>query len=232
MISTKKTIINRHHHESVLVPTDIGYCRQCCPYRLRWWRWFRIVCSGFLTCSCCASCDRVGKSDKSVQSLAPDYQRITDANLRACVESSGINWVDQLQILECPHNQISSLAGLEQFTSLRVLNVRNNVIQSIEELRSLTALNWLDVSYNRIQDASPLQSLQQLGSLYASHNELRSLDALTLPELNKLYVSHNQLHSFEFVNGMPALKHLTAENNSSVAGFPSAMPAGIKTYSI
>src|SRR5690606_23079219 len=108
----------------------------------------------------------------------------------------------------------------------------NNVIQSMEELRSLTALNWLDVSYNRIQDASPLQSLQKLSSLNASHNELRSLATLALPELSKLYVSHNQLHSLEFVNGMPAPKHLTAENNNSQACFPSAMTAGIKTYSI
>src|SRR5690606_33504744 len=97
-------------------------------------------------------------ADKAIQLVAPDYQLIDDANLRTCVETTGISAVTQLQILECPHSQITSLAGLEQFTSLRVLNVRNNVIQSIEELRSLTALNWLDVSYNRIQDARDRKS--------------------------------------------------------------------------
>jgi Leucine-rich repeat (LRR) protein len=59
---------------------------------------------------------------------------------------------------------------------------------------------------------------------------LNSFDTLQLTKLNKLYINDNRLSSLDFIATLPALKHLTADNNPSAV--PGSMPETLETFSI
>lgn len=169
-----------------------------------------------------------GNSDDltAVAGTEPDYAAIADPALSHCVRATGIRFREQLQALECPHLDIDSVQGLEQFSALRVLNLKNNALQDIESLSALTQLYWLDVSHNQLSDLSPLSTLNTLASLQASHNQLTGLSGLPLPNLGQLYINDNQLSSLGFIGQFPALRYLRADSNN-LSAYPETMPENL-----
>ena len=141
--------------------------------------------------------------------------RTIDVSWRNISDLTGIKFFNNLQILYCNNNQltsldVSSLANLEnlhcnfnQLTSLNIsgltnletLNCRNNQLTSLD-VSSLTSLEWLNCSFNQLTllDVSGLTNLQEL---YCFNNQLASLDVSGLTNLEVLWCASNQLISLD-----------------------------------
>ncbi|MFH0756016.1 MAG: T9SS type A sorting domain-containing protein [Bacteroidota bacterium] len=137
---------------------------------------------------------------------------------RAITDMTGIESFINLNMLNCPENQLTSLdvsgctalTGLiclgNQLTSLDVsgctalgsLHCYYNQLTSLD-VSGCTALSWLECYYNQLTslDVSGCDSLQWL---WCSNNQLTSLDVTNNTALVSLQCSENQLTSLDVSN--------------------------------
>lgn len=163
--------------------------------------------------------------DKQVQPAL-----ISDAALKSCVEKTGVQTVDQLQILECTDSRISDLSGLEQFQSLVVLNLSNNNITDLAPVAALKTLASLTINHNEIASFSPISPLQSLKTLSITHNKVTEIgDVADMQNLKKLYADNNQIADLNPVIDSK-LEFLVAHNNP--APLPNGMPKSIRSFRI
>ena len=85
--------------------------------------------------------------------------------IAAHIQEGEIIRAAQLTQLNCSHNTIQSLAGLDIFSNLSELNLSNNALSSVVELQQLHKLKHLNLSSNAIEDLAPLLFLPSLESL-------------------------------------------------------------------
>jgi Leucine-rich repeat (LRR) protein len=102
-----------------------------------------------------------------------------------------------LQELNCSHNQITVIEGLE-LPKLQHLNCSSNKITTIEGLE-LPNLQQLSCSKNQITEIERLK-LPNLQTLYCSRNQITEIEGLELPNLQTLYCSRNQITEIEGLN--------------------------------
>jgi Leucine-rich repeat (LRR) protein len=136
--------------------------------------------------------------DKVSESLAvsqsSDFGFIVDANLRACLDDSGMT-VESLHTLVCSGKGVQTLEGMEQ----------------------LPALTNLNVSHNNVSDITPLANVKGLQVLYATNNSIKSVSALTdLPELTAISLRSNKLSDADVFYTLPQLKKLYVQGNAEL----------------
>lgn len=134
-------------------------------------------------------------ADKVSESLAvsqsSDFGFIVDANLRTCLDDSGMT-VESIHTVVCAGKGVQTLEGMEQ----------------------LPALTNLNVSHNNVSDITPLANVKGLQVLYATNNNIESVEALTdLPELSAISLRSNMLSDADVFYTLPQLKKLYVQDN-------------------
>ncbi len=133
-----------------------------------------------------------------------DFAFIEDANLRTCLDESGMT-VQTVHTLVCSGKGVQSLQGLQQLPALKNVNL----------------------SHNELSDLSPLAEVKGLEVLYATNNSIESVDALTeLPQLSAVSLRSNQLSDGDVFYTLPELKKLYVQGNIELDLDESQLPAG------
>jgi Leucine-rich repeat (LRR) protein len=122
---------------------------------------------------------------------------------------SGIEYFTNLQVLNCPFNQLTNLNG-NQFTDLIYLNCSYNQLQNLE-ITGLTNLKKLICDNNQLTNLN-VSGLTSLQTLYCYTNLLTSINLNGLPNLKYLYCLNNQLTSLN-TSGLINLEYLDCKNN-------------------
>ena len=116
----------------------------------------------------------------------------SDANLEACVLSTGNLYIEQLTSLNCEAQGVADLLGIESLKSLAVINLSNNNISDISLLANLASLVDLDLRNNFVTKINSLTGLSKLKNIWLSGNQigdvspLLSLTAVTTIELKDI----------------------------------------------
>lgn len=88
---------------------------------------------------------------------------IGDPHLKSCVQQTikdqKITDPLQLEQLNCSHNNIRDISGLENFQQLRKLNLANNRLIHLQGLEILDQLEYLDIRQNSELDCQQLLKL-------------------------------------------------------------------------
>jgi Leucine-rich repeat (LRR) protein len=136
---------------------------------------------------------RVTVNERVVYTPAPLFTgyRIPDPALAECVEQhiadAGVTAAAALDVLNCSHAGVESLAGLEVFSRLVRLKLSRNRIEALQPLADMTALQELHLDGNRLDSIDPVRGLPELEYLDLRDNpQLRcaSLDGfLGRPDL-------------------------------------------------
>lgn len=155
-----------------------------------------------------------------------------DPGLKACVETTGVAYIDQVVALDCLGYGIFDLTGIQNFTELRSANFAFNAlapyfdssgveVAALEPLRDLTKLEFIDVEENfAMRSAEPLGALSALVSLNMSDMELddaglSGLNTGVLDALELLYIRRNfNITDITSLASLPALRYLDASGTS------------------
>lgn len=77
---------------------------------------------------------------------------VADSQLRSCLEEhiadQRATSSESVRFLNCSHNEIKSLAGIEGFTGLRRIDLSGNQVKSVTELLKLNDLVSVDLRGN------------------------------------------------------------------------------------
>ncbi len=110
--------------------------------------------------------------------------------------SGSIEFVDELEWLNCSNRNIVNLDGISGLQKLTALNLANNNIANIHLLAKLDKLEDLDLSNNMIVNIDSLTALPRLNKLRLSGNHLDdikpllaliSLGEVYMPDVSKIY---------------------------------------------
>ena len=110
--------------------------------------------------------------------------------------SSIIN-LTNLKILQCSHNNLTSLEGIQNLINLKKLYCFCNQLTSLDGIQNLINLTTLNFCVNNLTSLDSIQNLTNLTEIYFSHNKLISLPSAiqNLTNLTTLSCSSNQLTS-------------------------------------
>ncbi|SRR5690606_30705148 len=93
----------------------------------------------------------------------------------------------ELSRLDCRHQQISQLHGLEAFTNLKTLYLQSNPISYLEPLKPLAQLETLDLSNTQVTSVWQISHLANLTKLKLSGAPIEDLrPLLDFPSLKEL----------------------------------------------
>lgn len=146
-----------------------------------------------------------GSSNLSAVDDTSNFAFIEDANLRACLDESGMT-VQTLHTLVCSGKGVASLQGMQQLPGLKNVNL----------------------SHNQVSDLSPLSELKSLEVFYATNNSIESVDALAeLPQLSAISLRSNQLSEADAFYNLPELKKLYLQNNQELDLDTSRLPVDV-----
>jgi Leucine-rich repeat (LRR) protein len=121
-----------------------------------------------------------------------DFRFITDTNLRACLDDSGMT-VESIHTVVCAGKGVQSLDGMDQLTSLKNLNVSHNQVSDLSPLANVKGLQVLYATNNDIESIEALNALLDLNAISLRSNRLSDADVFySLPQLAKLYVQGNE----------------------------------------
>ena len=106
---------------------------------------------------------------------------------------------DQITILHCSSNQLTSLEGIENLVNLQVLYCSYNQLTNLKGIENLANLQILFCYNNQLTSLEGVENLVNLQELYCYNNQLNSLKGIEkLANLQQLYCFNNQLTSLEF----------------------------------
>ena len=127
---------------------------------------------------------------KIAEPNSSDMLRLTVLNGRLCGISnlSGLEYAENLLIIDVDKNNISDLRPLSKLSKLEHLNISCNKIESLEPLILLDQLKYLDASWNKIVDISPLKNLTK--HLCKIHNYLLNNDLWRYFSCNLLHLGY------------------------------------------
>ncbi|MGB0514232.1 MAG: leucine-rich repeat domain-containing protein, partial [Wenzhouxiangellaceae bacterium] len=135
--------------------------------------------------------------------------------INANVKDQGMASAQELTLLDCANQGISSLDGIEDLVALQTLMLNDNPlldlaplallpnlvqldlartrIGRIDALQNLIHLRIVDVSGNAITRLTPLANLNQLEELYAANNQIAAIPDLSATSLSTLALDSNPL---------------------------------------
>ncbi|MCJ8314877.1 MAG: extracellular solute-binding protein, partial [Pseudomonadales bacterium] len=138
-----------------------------------------------------------------------------DERFAACIKArmteAGVSQLNEMTVLNCPSQSISSVSGLMALTGLTSLYLNKNPISSIE-LSTLTNLTTLSLDDNHL-DNIDLSALINLYSLNLTGTSIISIDLTGLTNLNYLNITNNHIKSID-LSPVPVLRTLYIYNNN------------------
>jgi internalin A len=93
-------------------------------------------------------------------------------------ENISLEEQNKLTFLNCYHNQLTSLEGIENCINLERLSCWNNQLTSLKGIENLTNLKRLYCSYNQLTSLKGIEKCTKLTYLWCNHNQLTSLKEL------------------------------------------------------
>jgi Leucine-rich repeat (LRR) protein len=122
---------------------------------------------------------------------------------------SGCPKNDNITILNCSNNQLTSLTGIENLTNLKILYCGYNQLTNLESIKNLTNLIELYCYNNQLSSLVGIENLTNLTELYCYKNQLSSLVGIeNLINLTTLYCDGNQLNSLVGIENLTNLREL------------------------
>ncbi len=120
-----------------------------------------------------------------------------DKQFKNCVYDhyDGLTRLEDVRVLDCEYEFITSAAGVEKFPNLEVLELSRNQLKTLD-VSANTKLRVLKVSENALTELD-ISSNTALENLWAVSNRLRVLDTHTNIALTDLYIFYNQLTSLD-----------------------------------
>ncbi len=121
-----------------------------------------------------------------------------------------------LKTLNCSHENITSLEGIENLTLLEELFCYNNQITNLIGIENLTFLKVLSCDNNQITSLIGIENLTYLKELYCGNNQLTSLKGIeNLTYLEYLHCSNNPL-PYKHRNIQDVLKEIKIEKRKNI----------------
>lgn len=147
------------------------------------------------TLAACSENSNKSKTNSNIShvpaSESSDFTFIQDANLRACLDNTGMT-VESVHTLVCSGKGVQSLAGMEQLPALKNVNLSHNQVSDITPLAEVKGLQVLYATNNDIESVDALEALPELNAISLRSNDISDADVFyTLPQLEKLYVQGN-----------------------------------------
>jgi len=110
------------------------------------------------------------------------------------------NTWNKITKIDCSHNQLTSLEGIENLVNLEKLFCWNNDLNSLEGIENLVNLKVLSCSNNLLNSLEGIENLVNMEYFNCSANHLTSLDGIeNLVNLKFLYC-HNNHFTIEYKN--------------------------------
>jgi len=127
---------------------------------------------------------------------------------------TGLEWAENLQVLNLRFNHISDISPLSELSGLQDLSLSRNQIDGLSALSGLTKLRHLDLHGNQLSEISVLSGLTNLRTLILRFNELSDITALSgLYNLQHLDFHDNRLHDISPLSGLTNLRNLDLYDN-------------------
>lgn len=152
--------------------------------------------------------ETVSIPDPNFEQALIDLGIDSDRNINGSVF---LNDVKNIEVLEVPNRNISSLEGLSAFSNLRILRAWENQISSLDVSVNILLVH-LSVANNQITGLD-LSANTALVEVYAYNNNLSDLQIAANNQLKHLSVSDNQLTELD-LSGSSALVDVYINNNN------------------
>ncbi|KAM8894610.1 leucine-rich repeat-containing protein 49 isoform 2-T2 [Spinachia spinachia] len=149
----------------------------------------------------------------SSDSFASNFQRI-DMDRRCLEECPQLGIMDELQLLNLQHNQITGIRHLSHLQQLVLLNLYDNHISRMTGIESLRSLRILNLGKNRIREICCMERLSKLNILDLHDNQICRIDNVShLSELQALNLAGNGISKVENLLGLDCLTELNLRHN-------------------
>jgi acyl carrier protein len=144
------------------------------------------------------------------------------------IEKYGLdaNEIQQLDHLELPAGDVTSIKFLSALPALRSLDLDDNHISDLTPLIHCPQLESLSLNNNTVSDLTPLAGLEKLQRLEIQDNLVQDLSPLTgLQSLEILCIQNNRVQDKTVLDGLPNLKRVFDADNPC-AGKPTEEEPG------
>ena len=149
--------------------------------------------------------------------IAEALSKIEDQSLRNCLTNQTQDHVTagELTQLECRHQNIATLNGLETFSRISILDLTDPSFGDLLPLAHLLDLERLQLQNGRglIADLSPLQGLMQLSDLDVASHRLSDLTPIADKPLMRLRISSTRVNDLSVLPENLLLTQLDLSNS-------------------
>jgi hypothetical protein len=152
--------------------------------------------------------------DSLIIASAATINGTLDCNHQGISDLSGVEYFSNITGLSCYNNQLTSLPDLSTITGLVILWCNNNQLTNLPDLSANTALANLDCSNNQLTTLPDLSANTALGYIWCNNNQLISIPDLSIfTGLLVLNCSDNQLTQLSDISANTALRQFYCSNN-------------------
>lgn len=156
---------------------------------------------------------KAGQLDPTVLASFPNLQEL-DCSHNKLDTLAGIEVCNRLTKLECSHNRLSSLESIRPCTTLRTLYCADNLLTTLQGIEVCTDLQLVALQYNSISSLAGIRACTNLEILFCWGNRLTSLEGLGgCPNLDTLECNNNLLTSLEGIERCTRLLKLDCSHN-------------------
>ena len=160
--------------------------------------------------------EALGKT-KGAAITRADMQTLTkfEGEGRGIQNLTGIEFAENLELLDLSDNEVSDLSPLAGLTHLKVLDLSHTAISDVSVLAGLTNLVKLHLNSTAISDVSALAGLTNLIRLDLSHTAISDVSALAeLTHLKVLDLDNTAISDVSALAGLTHLKVLYLDNTA------------------
>lgn len=133
-------------------------------------------------------------------------RRIFSLRGEAIESLEGLQYAENLEMLQLADNRIRNLAPLMHLNKLTEIALSDNEIADLTPLQDMTQLTDLDLSDNFVTDLSPLSGLTGLTSLSLWDNYIQDVTPLAgMKDMQLLSLAHNPIRDISPLSSMTEL---------------------------
>lgn len=121
---------------------------------------------------------------------------------------------DDIIVLSCYHQELTSLEGIENLNNLSHLYCHSNNLTNLDGIENLNNLKDLYCYQNQLTNIdNNIENLYNLEELSCFRNQLTNLNVKSLVNLKELLCFNNRLTSIEGIENLPNLRRLYCFGN-------------------